>query len=168
MVTSTLERSRTLYTPFLRRLDYQVTKDTCTLLRLSKALDIASTSLHSLPPEIMAGVAPVAARFKLVFTAPPTALATYKTAIFKAGAGCYPGSGNYTECCFTSMGTYQFRSGDTANPHVGSAGVLEEVELARVETLCVGEEVVKAAAQALKSIRLDEKVDYEVYKVEDF
>jgi len=44
----------------------------------------------------MATVASSAARFKLV---PPSALAACKAAIFAAGAGRYPSSGNYTECC---------------------------------------------------------------------
>lgn len=48
------------------------------------------------------------------------------------------------------MGTGQFRPGDAANPHIGSVGQLEEVQEARVETLCVGENVVKKAVEALK------------------
>ena len=89
-------------------------------------------------------------RFKLIFFVPPSALTACKTAIFAAGAGRYPGSGNYTECCWTTVGTGQFRPGDTANPHVGSLGKVEEVEEARVETLCVGEEVARRAVEALK------------------
>ena len=90
------------------------------------------------------------ARFKLVFRVPKSGLAGCKSAIFAAGAGRYPGPGNYTECCWTVMGTGQFRPGDTANPHIGSVGALEEVEEARVETLCVGEEVARKAVDALK------------------
>lgn len=48
------------------------------------------------------------------------------------------------------MGTGQFRPGDTANPHIGSAGALEQVQEARVETLCVGEDIARKAVQALK------------------
>jgi hypothetical protein len=98
----------------------------------------------------MATIASSAARFKLVFFVPPSALATCKAAIFAAGAGRYPGPGNYTECCWTAMGTGQFRPGDTANPHIGSVGTLEEVQEARVETLCVGEDVARKAVEALK------------------
>lgn len=90
------------------------------------------------------------ARFRLVFNVPSTALAACKKAIFSAGAGRYPGSGNYTECCWTVMGTGQFRPGDAANPHIGQPGALEEVQEARVETICVGEEVAKKAVTALK------------------
>jgi hypothetical protein len=89
-------------------------------------------------------------RFKLIFFVPPAALAACKAAIFAAGAGRYPGPGNYTECCWTSQGTGQFRPGDTANPHIGSVGTLEEVPETRVETLCLGEDVTRKAVEALK------------------
>ena len=98
----------------------------------------------------MANMATTVSRFKLVFFVPVPFLAACKTAIFAAGAGRYPGSGNYTECCWTSVGTGQFRPGGTANPNIGSVGTLEEVEEARVETLCVGENVTKKAVEALK------------------
>jgi hypothetical protein len=98
----------------------------------------------------MATVASSTARFKLVFFVPPAALESCKTAIFAAGAGRYPGSGNYTECCWTAMGTGQFRPGETANPHIGSVGTLEKVQEARVETLCLGEDVARKAVEAMK------------------
>src|SRR5437868_5207307 len=89
-------------------------------------------------------------RFRLVFMVPVSALEACKAAIFAAGAGRYPGPGNYTECCWVSIGTGQFRPGDTANPHLGTVGQLEEVEEARVETLCIGEEVTRKTIAALK------------------
>ena len=95
-------------------------------------------------------MASAAARFTLVFYVPPSALAACKVAIFSAGAGRYPGPGKYTECCWTGVGTGQFRPGDTANPHIGSVGSVEEVPEARVETLCVGEDVARKAVEALK------------------
>ena len=95
-------------------------------------------------------VGSAAARFKLVFNVPKDSLAACKAAVFAAGAGRYPGPGNYTECCWTTMGKGQFRPGDTANPNIGSVGVLEEVDEVRVETLCLGEDVARKAVQALK------------------
>ena len=91
------------------------------------------------------------ARFKLVFNVPRSSLEACKTAIFAAGAGRYPGPGNYTECCWVAIGTGQFRPGDAANPHIGSVGKLEYVEEARVETLCLGEDVARKAVAALKA-----------------
>lgn len=90
------------------------------------------------------------ARFKLIFMVPLPALEACKAAIFTAGAGRYPGPGKYTECCWTTVGKGQFRPGDAANPHIGTVGSLEEVPEARVETLCIGEDVVKKAVEKLK------------------
>ncbi len=92
----------------------------------------------------------MAARYKLIFRVPITSLETVKAAVFAAGAGRYPGAGNYTDCAWQTMGTGQFRPGSTANPHIGTPGSLEHVEEAQVETLCVGKDVVKGAVEALK------------------
>ncbi len=86
-------------------------------------------------------------RFSLIFYVPPAAVQACKAAIFKAGAGRYP---NYTECCWSSTGTGQFRPGDLANPHIGKVGALEETPEVRVEALCVGEDVARQAVAALK------------------
>ena len=83
-------------------------------------------------------------RFKLIFHTPPSSLAACKTAVFAAGAGRYPGPGNYSECCWSTLGTGQFRPGSTAQPYVGNVRVLEELQEVKVETLYVGEEVIKA------------------------
>ncbi|KAF2738014.1 hypothetical protein EJ04DRAFT_509959 [Polyplosphaeria fusca] len=107
-------------------------------------------------------------KFKLVYFVPLSALSATKTAIFAAGAGRYPGPGGYTECAFTTHGTGQFRPGDAANPHIGKVGELEEVEEARVETICLGREVVVKVVEALKRAHPYEEVAYEVYRVEDF
>ncbi|KAH8591287.1 GTP cyclohydrolase 1 type 2/Nif3 [Bisporella sp. PMI_857] len=107
-------------------------------------------------------------RFKLVFFVPPEALEVCKAAIFGAGAGRYPGPGNYTECAFITLGTGQFRPGDKANPHLGRVGVLEEVKEARVETICVGEEVARKAVEALKGAHPYEEPAYEVFRLLDF
>ena len=85
--------------------------------------------------------------YRLTFHVPVSSLSACKTAIFAAGAGRYP---NYSECCWTVIGTGQFRPGDSAKPNIGTVGALEEVQEARVETICVGEEVVRKVVKALK------------------
>ncbi|KAK4213109.1 GTP cyclohydrolase 1 type 2/Nif3 [Rhypophila decipiens] len=109
--------------------------------------------------------ATAAARFRLVFSVPVPALEACKSAIFAAGAGRYP---EYTECCWTVIGTGQFRPGAGANPHIGKPGEIETVQEARVETLCVGESVVRAAVKALKKAHPYEEPSYSVYRLEDF
>jgi len=89
-------------------------------------------------------------RFTLVFYVPPSNAAACKAAIFKAGAGRYPGPGGYTECAWQTTGTGQFRPGDAANPAIGSVGELEETPEVRVETLIIGEDTTRKAVAALK------------------
>jgi len=89
-------------------------------------------------------------RYKLIFYIPPKDLQAAKEAIFATGAGSYPGQGNYTEVCFTTPGIGQFRPGSTANPHIGTPGELEEVGEVKVEILCVGQQITRAAVAALK------------------
>ncbi len=90
-------------------------------------------------------------RFKLLFTVPPSHLESVKTAVFAAGAGTSPGE-KYTQVCFQSPGTGQFRAepASGAKPFLGEPGVLEHVEEMKVETLCVGREIVRKAVDALK------------------
>ncbi|KAK4497180.1 hypothetical protein PRZ48_011630 [Zasmidium cellare] len=107
-------------------------------------------------------------RYKLVFFTPPQYLPQIKTAIFAAGAGRYPGPGGYTECCFTTPGVGSFKPGESANPHIGERGKVEEVGEVRCETLVVGRGVVREAVEALKRSHPYEEPAYEVYKLEDF
>ncbi|VTT79026.1 unnamed protein product [Fusarium fujikuroi] len=107
-------------------------------------------------------------RFSLVFYVPPASASACKTAIFKAGAGRYPGPGGYTECAWQTSGIGQFRPGDAANPAIGKVGELEETPEVRVETLIVGEETVRKAVAALKEAHPYEECPYQVYRVEDF
>ncbi|KAF2129926.1 hypothetical protein P153DRAFT_396265 [Dothidotthia symphoricarpi CBS 119687] len=104
-------------------------------------------------------------KFKLIFFVPASALTPCKAAIFSAGAGRYPG---YTECCFTSRGTGQFRPIEGADPHIGKVGALEEVDEWRVETVCVGRETVGRVVEALKKAHPYEEPAYDVYRMEDF
>ncbi|KAE8148996.1 hypothetical protein BDV25DRAFT_8444 [Aspergillus avenaceus] len=106
--------------------------------------------------------------YRLIFFVPPSALAPCKAAIFAAGAGRYPGQGNYTECCWTTPGTAQFRPGDTASLHIGQVGELEMTEEIRVEALCAGEDVARRAVEALKKAHPYERPSYGVYKMEEF
>ena len=80
----------------------------------------------------------------------PRPVVIHQLSIFDAGAGRYPGPGDYTEACFVVFGKGQFRPGQSANPYIGNAGELEHTEEAKVETVCVGEETVRSVIAALK------------------
>lgn len=113
------------------------------------SIELASGDTSKADPS-MANVACAAPRFKLIFYVPPAALEACKDAVFAAGAGCFPGQGNYSEWCWTTDGIGQFRPGDNANPHIGTVGILEKVLETKVETLCVGEDVTRKVVEALK------------------
>ncbi|KAL7917848.1 GTP cyclohydrolase 1 type 2/Nif3 [Trichoderma austrokoningii] len=105
--------------------------------------------------------------FRLIFYVPETHVEACKAAIFAAGAGIYPNS-SYTECCWTTSGTGQFRPIAGANPHIGTLDKLESVTEVRVEAPCVGREVTKKAVEAMKEAHPYEEPAYEVYKLEEF
>ncbi|KAK6330305.1 hypothetical protein TWF730_004799 [Orbilia blumenaviensis] len=107
-------------------------------------------------------------KYKLIYFVPTAALDDTKAAIFAAGAGRYPGPGNYTECAWVTSGTGQFRPGDAANPHIGKVGQLEFVPEQRVETIIIGDEVARKVVQALKDAHPYQEPAYDVIKVEDF
>lgn len=87
-------------------------------------------------------------RYHLTFFAPPSDAAACKTAVLEAGAGHFP---EYSDWCFTTPGTDQFRPSAAARPHIGTPGVLEEgVEEVRIETVVTGAETVRGVVAALK------------------
>lgn len=72
-----------------------------------------------------------------------------KDAVFQTGAGVYE-EGKYVQVAFELTGQGQFKPGAGADPHTGTVGELERVLEYRVEILCVGRDVTKAAVAALK------------------
>ncbi|WP_312978308.1 Nif3-like dinuclear metal center hexameric protein [Corynebacterium sp.] len=64
-------------------------------------------------------------------TVPVADTETVKSAVFTAGGGTT--GDRYTECCFESPVSGQFRPGDAASPYIGHPGGLVHVEEQRVE-----------------------------------
>lgn len=91
--------------------------------------------------------APDSTRYKLVFFVPPKYLPEIKTAIFATGAGNYP---MYSEVCFITPGTCQFRPSEDSTPVIGTPGQLEETEEVKCEMVCHGREMTQRAVAAVK------------------
>ena len=89
------------------------------------------------------------ARYKLVFTVPHSSLGACKEAVFETGAGCYP-DGKYSHVCFETPGVAEFLPHGGAKPAIGVIGQKERVEEMKVEIMCVGENVMVKAVEALK------------------
>jgi hypothetical protein len=96
-------------------------------------------------------------KFTLTFYVPPSSLEVCKTAIFAAGAGCYPG-GKYSQACFVTKGTGQFLPSEGARPNIGVVGRVETVEEVKVECICVGRQVMRRAVEELVRVHPYEEV----------
>lgn len=86
-----------------------------------------------------------ATRDKLIFHAPLGAVEACKQAIFSTGADHYP---NYSQCV-TVVGDAQFLPGPAAQSNISKPEVLEKLQEAKVEALCVGKETKKKVVEAL-------------------
>merc|ERR1712000_669770 len=79
--------------------------------------------------------------YKMTFYVPTPSTKSVLEAVWSTGAGTWPnGPGHvaeappkYTETCFISSGTGQFKPSVHADPHIGKSGVVEYVQEDRVE-----------------------------------
>ncbi|HLV79196.1 MAG TPA: Nif3-like dinuclear metal center hexameric protein [Chthonomonadaceae bacterium] len=98
-------------------------------------------------------------QLKLVVFVPPQDLARVRKAAAETGAGVI---GAYTHCSFRTLGKGTFLPGADANPTVGKAGRLEEVEEARLEML-VPERDLSGVLTAVLEAHPYEEVAYDLY-----
>ncbi|GMA60033.1 Nif3-like dinuclear metal center hexameric protein [Alicyclobacillus fastidiosus] len=99
---------------------------------------------------------------KLAVYVPTTHLEAVRHAIGEAGAGAI---GDYSHCTFSTTGVGTFLPGDSTTPFIGSHGVLERVEEARLETI-VPESRLSHVLAAMLDAHPYEEVAYDVYRVE--
>ncbi|KIV83251.1 hypothetical protein PV11_05296 [Exophiala sideris] len=114
--------------------------------------------------------------YKLLFYVPQTHTQACLDAVWATGAGTWPnGPGHepgappkYTDTCFVSTGTGQFKPAAHAHPNIGQPGVVEYVVEDRVEMVVVGEETCRRAVQELRRAHPYEVVAYFVARCESF
>lgn len=70
---------------------------------------------------------------KLVVFVPEKNADSMRQALGKAGAGKI---GEYSYCSYSIKGVGRFKPTDNADPHIGSAGKMEEVNEERIEVAC--------------------------------
>jgi dinuclear metal center YbgI/SA1388 family protein len=100
---------------------------------------------------------------KLVVYVPETHAVAVREALGNAGAGHI---GNYSHCTFNSRGIGTFLPQDGANPFIGEAGKLEQVEEVRIETIFPASLQKKVIGSMLKAHPYEE-VAYDVYPIEN-
>jgi hypothetical protein len=100
---------------------------------------------------------------KIVVFVPLTHTDKVREAVGKAGAGAI---GNYDFCSFSSKGIGRFRPNEKANPHIGKANELEEVEEERIEFICPVEKA-KKVIEAMKAAHPYEEVAFDIFELVD-
>lgn len=98
---------------------------------------------------------------KIVVFVPLTHTDKIRKAIGEAGAGII---GNYGYCSFSSKGIGRFKPNKKANPHIGKADQLEEVEEERIEFICPRNKA-KTIINIIKKVHPYEEVALDIYPV---
>jgi hypothetical protein len=100
---------------------------------------------------------------KLCVYIPQEHLDIVKEALFASGAGV---QGNYSHCCWQTLGTGQFKPLDGSSPFMGEQDCVEYVQEYRVEML-VSDDSVKAVVAALRLAHPYEEPAFDFIKVAD-
>lgn len=96
---------------------------------------------------------------KLVVFVPEENADEVRQALGEAGAG---NIGEYSFCSYSIKGTGRFKPGDKANPHIGTAGKMEEVDEERIEVACEKDQASKII-QVIKKVHPYEEVIIDIY-----
>lgn len=99
--------------------------------------------------------------YKLIVTVPLTHADIVRQAIGDAGGGKV---GKYSHCSFSTRGVGRFMPEAGANPHIGTAGKLEEVEEERIEVTCE-ERLLNDVVAAIKKVHPYEEVALDIFKL---
>lgn len=96
---------------------------------------------------------------KIVVFVPEENAGDIRNALGKAGAGKI---GEYTYCSYSIKGVGRFKPSDDANPHIGKAGQIAEVNEERIEVACEKEQA-QDILKVIKNVHPYEEVVVDVY-----
>ena len=99
--------------------------------------------------------------YKVAVFVPEEAIEKVRGAMANSGAGVI---GQYSHCSFRTRGTGSFLPSESARPHVGSSGKLEEVDEFRLEMICSGSQL-DAVVASMTDAHPYEEVAYDVYEL---
>jgi len=103
-------------------------------------------------------------KVKVWLTCPETHAVALRMAIGDAGIGKI---GNYSHCCFVTKGKGYFMPSSKANPTIGEANKIEEVDEVVIEFLCDKDQL-PLLKQVLKDNHPYEEVALDVFPLLDF
>jgi hypothetical protein len=96
---------------------------------------------------------------KLVVFVPEKSADEVRHALGEAGAGKI---GEYSFCSYSIKGVGRFKPSDKADPHIGTAGELEEVDEERIEVACEKSQV-SDIIEVIKKVHPYEEVVMDIY-----
>lgn len=96
---------------------------------------------------------------KIVVFVPEKNADEVRRALGEAGAGKI---GEYSFCSYSVKGVGRFKPSKDANPHIGSAGKMEQVDEERIEVACEKQQVSKII-DTIKSVHPYEEIVVDVY-----
>jgi hypothetical protein len=96
---------------------------------------------------------------KLIVFIPEENANDMRQALGEAGAGKV---GEYSFCSYSTKGVARFMPGQKANPHIGSAGKLEEVNEERIEVACEKDQA-RHIIEVIKKVHPYEEVVVDIY-----
>ena len=97
-------------------------------------------------------------KVKIVTFVPTTHADAVRTTLGDAGAGTI---GDYTYCSYSVLGKGRYKSSDTSQPFIGTAGSYETVDEERIEVVCDRIKA-KAAIAAIRSVHPYEEVAFDI------
>ena len=100
--------------------------------------------------------------YKICFYVPLSHAEVVKNNMFSKGAGKI---GNYSACCWQTLGEGQFMPNDHSNPFIGNLNQLEKITEYKVEMICA-DEYLKDVIAALKHAHPYEEPAYQVWPLE--
>jgi len=101
--------------------------------------------------------------YKLCVYIPQTHLEQVKQALFSAGAGV---QGNYSDCCWQTLGTGQFKALEGSSPYLGQQNKTEYVNEYRLEML-VSNDCLKQVVSALRLAHPYEEPAFDLVQLAD-
>lgn len=103
-------------------------------------------------------------KYLFYFYVPNSHVQAVKDAVFNSGAGSI---GDYTHCCWESLGQGQFMPNEKSNPFIGNHRQICTEPETKIELVCTSA-TIQSAVSAMKSAHPYEEPAYGVIQLSDY